>query len=125
VPNLSAYLLEVAGKGSALHRKHHVYLDAVRAATPPEDYEDRIVQLYPGAWCHLRHPGLEAHAIALSRLERNSERDRSKVQQLAKAGFLNREILRDRYYKEVRPNLLAHESRHDLTLKLWLEAYWT
>jgi len=52
------------------------------------------------------------------------ERDRDDVQQLARAGHLNPEILRERYYSELRPNLLAHEARHDLTLKLWLESYW-
>jgi hypothetical protein len=36
---------------------------------------------------------------------------------------LNRETLRDRYYKELRPNLLAHEARHDLTLELWLGSW--
>jgi hypothetical protein len=47
--------------------------------------------------------------VALSKLERNHERDRDDVQQLARAGHLKREILRDRYYKELRPNLPAHE----------------
>jgi len=82
-----------------------------------------MVRLYERQWQNLRLCALEAHDIALSKLERNSERDRYDVQQLAKAGYLNREILRERYYREVRPNLLAHEARHDLTLQLWLEAY--
>lgn len=125
VPNMSRYLVNVAGRGSSLHRKHHVYLDAVTVATPPEDYEERMIGLYPATWRYLRLWTLEAHDIALSKLERNSERDRYDVQQLAKAGHLNPETLRERYYREVRPNLLAHETRHDLTLKLWLEAYWT
>lgn len=94
-------------------------------ATPPEDYEERLVPLYAGAWKHLRLFALEAHDVALSKLERNSERDRYDVQQLATAGYLNSKTLRERYYKELRPNFLAHETRHDLTLKLWLEAYWT
>lgn len=123
VPNMSGHLVEVAGRGSSLHRTHHVYLDAVTVATPPEDYEKRMVGLYPAAWRYLRLWALEAHDIALSKLERNSERDRYDVQQLANAGHLSSEILRERYYLEVRPNLRAHETRHDLTLKLWLEAY--
>jgi hypothetical protein len=101
-----------------------VYLDAVRVATPPKDYEERMVQLYPGMWQYLRLCALEVHDIALSKLERNSERDRHDVQQLARAGFLNPETLQERYHRELRPNLLAHETRHDLTLKLWLEAFW-
>jgi hypothetical protein len=67
---------------------------------------------------------LEAHDLALSKLERNGERDRDDVQRLARAGHLKPEVLRERYYSELRPNLLAHEDRHDLTLQLWLESYW-
>ena len=61
--------------------------------------------------------------MSLSKLERNFERDRDDVQQLVRAGHLKREVLRDRYFKELRPNLLAHEDRCDLTLALWLD-FW-
>jgi hypothetical protein len=123
VPNVQPELTEIAGKGSPLHRKHKVYLDAVTVATPPEDYEQRLVPMFPGSWTHLRLHALEAHDVALSKLERNFERDRDDVQHLARAGHLNREILRERYYKELRPNLLAHEDRCDLTLELWLDSW--
>ena len=124
VPNLRNDLIEIGGKGSALHQKHKVYLDAVTVATPPENYEERLVPMFPGAWRRLRLFALEAHDLALSKLERNMERDRDDVQQLACAGHLRADILRERYYAELRPNLLAHEGRHDLTLRLWLESYW-
>jgi hypothetical protein len=124
VPNLRGRLTETGGKGSPLHRKHRVYLDAVTVATPPEDYEQRLIPMFPDAWNRLRLYALEAHDVALSKLERNLERDRDDVQRPAQAGYLTPEILRERYYKELRPNLLAHEARHDLTLKLWLAAYW-
>lgn len=123
VPNVQGFLTDIAGKGSALHRKHKLYLDAVTVATPPEDYEHRLVPMFARSWTHLRLHALEAHDIAVSKLERNYERDRNDVQQLARAGHLNRETLRDRYYKELRPNLLAHEARHDLTLELWVESW--
>jgi hypothetical protein len=124
VPYVVGSLTEIAGKGSALHRKHKVYLDAVTVATPPENYEDRLVPMFPGAWPRLSLFALEAHDLALSKLERNIERDRDDVQQLARAGRLKPEILKERYYRELRPNLPAHEARHDLTLRLWLESYW-
>jgi hypothetical protein len=54
VPNMGGDLTEIAGKGSALHRKHKVYLDAVTVATPPENYEERLVPMFPGAWRRLR-----------------------------------------------------------------------
>jgi len=120
----SRRLIELGGKGSALYRKHKVCLDAVTIATPPEDYEERLTPMFPGAWTHLRLFALEAHDIALSKLVRNQPRDRDDVQALARAGYLNPDVLTARYYKELRPNLPAHEDRHDLTLKLWLEAYW-
>ena len=123
VPYVVSSLTDIAGQGSALHRKHKVYLDAVTVATPPENYEDRLVPMFPGAWARLRLFALEAHDLALSKLERNMERDRDDVQQLARAGHLNPEVLKERYYNELRPNLLAHEARHDLTLRLWLESY--
>jgi hypothetical protein len=99
---------------------HH----AVTVATPPESYGERLVPMFPGAWAHLRLYALEAHDLALSKLERNFERDRDDVRQLARTGHLKPAILRERYYNELRPYLLAHQSRHDLTLQLWLEAYW-
>jgi hypothetical protein len=123
VPNVQGHLTAIAGKDSALHHKHKVFLDAVTVATPPEDYEQRLVPMFPGRWRHLRLHALEAHDIALSKLERNYERDRDDVQHLARAGHLNRATLRDRYYRELRPNLLAHEDRCDLTLNLWLETW--
>jgi hypothetical protein len=129
MPNVGSALTEIAGKGSALHRKHKVYLDAVTVATPPENYEDRLVPMFQGAWPRLSLFALEAHDLALSKLERNFERGRDDVQpidvqQLARAGQLNPQILKERYYRELRPNLPAYEVRHDLTLRLWLESYW-
>jgi hypothetical protein len=123
VPNVRRNLTEIAGKGSGLHRKHKVYLDAVTVATPPENYEERLVPMFPGAWVHLRLYALEAHDLALSKLERNYERDRDDVQQLARAGHVKPEILRERYLNELRPNLV-NQARHDLTVELWLESYW-
>ena len=124
VPNVGNDLTQIAGKSSDLHRRHKVYLDAVTVATPPENYEERLMPMFPGAWVHLQLYALEAHDLALSKLERNLDRDRDDVQQLARAGHLNSEILKERYYRELRPNLSAHEDRHDLTLQLWLESYW-
>jgi Nucleotidyltransferase of unknown function (DUF6036) len=124
VPSSWNDLTRIAGKGSALHQKHKVYLDAVTVATPPENYVERLVPMFPGAWRRLRLFALEAHDLALSKLERNWERDRDDVQQLARAGHLKPEVLRRRYYDKLRPNLAAHEARHDSTLQLWIESCW-
>jgi hypothetical protein len=90
----SAGLIEVAGKESALRRKHGVYLDVVTVASVPAGYLSRLTPLYPGSWNLLRLFALEAHDLALSKLERNFERDRADVEHLARSGYLKAPILR-------------------------------
>jgi hypothetical protein len=107
-----------------LHRRHRVYLDPVTVATTPESYEDRLVPLFPGLWGRARLFALEAHDLALAKLERNLDRDRDDVQRLARAGHLKPDVLRNRYEKEFRPYLLARQEWHDQTLRLWIESYW-
>jgi Nucleotidyltransferase of unknown function (DUF6036) len=125
VPNRWNDITELAGKDSLLRQKYKLYLDAVTVATPPENYEGRLVEMYPCAWTHLQLYALEVHDLALTKLQRNIDRDRDDIQQLAKAGHLKPLVLKKRYYEELRPNLVGNESRHDLTLQLWLESYWT
>lgn len=44
----SANLRDKAGEGSKLHRRHGLYIDPVGIATLPEDYEDRLSEVFPG-----------------------------------------------------------------------------
>jgi len=118
-----AELVGFAGKDSELHRSFKVYLHPVTVATYPEDYESRLERMWPNFKLeHLRIFSLEAHDLALTKLERNSEKDRQDIEGLARAGRLDPRILRDRYLKELRPNLLSHLERHDLTMDLWVES---
>jgi hypothetical protein len=115
------HLTDVAGKGSALHRRHGLYLDLVTVVTVPEDYDRRLVEMFPGAFKRLRLFTLDPYDIALSKLERNIQRDRDDVKHLARTVPLDLGVLRERYEKELRPYLAIPE-REDLTLRLWLEA---
>ena len=119
----SSRLVEVAGKESKLRRKHGIYLDVVTVATSPVDYASRLVPLYPGQWKRLRLLALEAHDLALTKLERNFERDRTDVEHLARRGHLKAATLRRRYVEELRPYLIGRESWRDQTLDLWIKAY--
>jgi len=112
----------VAGKGSSLHQRHHVHLQFVGVVTVPENYPDRLMEMFPASYERLRLFGLEAHDLALSKLERNAARDREDVKYLARAVPLNAALLETRYHSELRP-YLAHPERHDLTVRLWLEAF--
>ena len=114
-------LLELGMRGGPLHRKYKIYLDHVRVAHVPEDYEDRLKEIFPGAFKHLRLLALDPYDLALSKLERNIQRDRDDVRHLARTVPLDLEHLKDRYQKELRWQL-GNPEREDLTLQLWIEA---
>lgn len=126
VPHRKLAQLEgMAGRGSELGRRFKVYVQPVGIANYPENYESRLTRMWPKlALEHLRLDALEAHDLALTKLERNSDVDRQDVLDLADAGFLDPTTLRDRYAKEFRPNLAAGVEKHDQTVKLWIEMCW-
>ena len=113
-------LIEQAGKGSELHKRHGVYLDRVGVVTVPEDYEDRLTEIYPGKFKKLRLFALDPYDIALAKIERNIGRDREDVIYLAKTVPFDLDVLERRYHDDLRPYLGIPE-REDLTLKLWIE----
>ena len=41
-------LANLAGKGSQLHRQYGIYMDFVTVATVPEDYDQRLTEMFPG-----------------------------------------------------------------------------
>jgi hypothetical protein len=86
-----------------------------------EDYAVRLTELFPDEFARLRLFALDAHDLVLAKLVRNSPVDLEDAKFLAKTGRLDEGVLKLRYEKELRP-YLANETRHDLTLKLWLEA---
>jgi hypothetical protein len=86
----------------------------------PEDYEERLAEMFPGAFRNLRLLALDPHDLVLAKLRRNSQRDREDVLHLAGAVPLSIPTLRARY-EQMRP-LLGNPEREDLTLKLWIDA---
>ena len=116
----AALLQSLAGAGSTLHKKYGVYLQHVGIVTVPDSYRDRLILMFPKAYHRLHLFGLEAHDLALSKLERNSARDREDVKYLFRAAPLDLEVLERRYNSELRP-YLPNTERHDLTFRLWLE----
>jgi len=110
----------LAGLHSLLHRRFKLYLQHVTVVTPPCDYELRLVRMFPTApWRHLKLLALDATDLALSKLERNNDRDRDDFLRLARSGLINRTALQQRYTEELRPYLLARHEWHDQTLALW------
>ena len=81
--------LQNAAKGSVLHRKHGVYLDLVTVIQAyPEDYDQRLTEMYSGQLKKIRLFAVEPHDLALMKLERNAERDRVDVMFLASQGLV-------------------------------------
>lgn len=67
----------LAGLKSKLHRKYRLDMQYVGVATPPAEYASRLTRMFPSApWKQLKLFALHATDIALSKLERNAERDR-------------------------------------------------
>ena len=111
----------LAGLGSSLYKKHRVYVQLVTVLEAyPEDYEERLTEMFSGAFRNLRLFALDPYDLALTKLGRNSQRDREDVFHLANAVPFDIETLRARY-QEMRP-CLGNPEREDLTLKLWIEA---
>ena len=119
----ASQLMGHAGKESLLRTKHGIYIDVVTVASVPESYESRLSPLYPDCWRHLRLFVLEPHDLALTKLERNFERDRGDVEYLARSGYLKASILQERYDEEMRPYVIGRVSWHDQTLQMWIEAF--
>src|SRR5215211_509715 len=113
--------LSLGLEGSKLHKKYKIYLEIVGIAPVPQDYEQRLIEIYSGTFKHLRLFALDAYDLALTKIERNSQRDRDDVKHLARIVPLDLNVLKERYDKELRPDL-GNPKREDLTLKLWFEA---
>lgn len=113
-------LLQQGRKFGPLHKKYDVYLDFVTVSQMPYDYNERLIEIR-GSFRRLRLLAVEAYDLALSKLERNIEKDREDVAFLARTIPFDLDLLRERYQKELRP-YLGNPQREDLTLKLWIEA---
>src|SRR5213079_2182440 len=80
----------------------------------------RLTEMFSKAYKRLRLCALDPYDLALSKLERNTQRDRDDVKHLARTVPLDLNVLRRRYENELRP-YLGNPEREDLTLQLWCE----
>lgn len=113
-------IARLAGRGSALHKRHRVYIDIVTVADVPDDYDARLIPMHVDGLARLRLRAFERHDLVLAKLCRNIDRDREDVVALARGPGLDIDVLRQRYRDELRPKL-GRPDREDLTLQLWIE----
>lgn len=97
-----------------------MYLDVVTVATYPENYEKRLVEVFPSASQHIHLFALDPYDLVLAKLERNLQRDRDDFAYLAQTVPLDLSILRNRYNDEMRA-YLRRPDREDVTLQLWID----
>jgi hypothetical protein len=97
---MSAQLIAIAGQGSELARRHHLYIDAF----------ERL---------HLRV--MDPYDVALSKLSRNLDRDHDDVMHLARTVPFDLDLLERRYKEELRPDLFGNVAEKDDWFHSWLE----
>lgn len=113
-------IVDLGIQGGALHKKYGIYLDRVGVVKVPENYEERLIEMFPGAYKNLRFMAVDPYDLGLSKLERNSQKDRDDVRLLARSVLFDLELLKSRYATELRWQLGIPE-REDQTLQLWIE----
>ncbi len=122
IPNdLFSELDEIAGYYSGLRRRHKLFLQRVGIADIPENYADRLLSLDLGLTkLMLKYP--DPYDLVLSKLTRNSGKDREDVKYLASRTGLQFPILHDRFEEEMR--WIANAAYHRDTLtKFWRDYF--
>ena len=110
-----------AGFDSPLHKKYGVWLHRVGVVTLPENYESRLVEMASGEFKLLKLLVPDSYDCILSKLERNSSKDRDDAEYLYRSHKLDTRVLRERYEKEL--CTIGPRERHDQTLRLWIEIF--
>jgi len=116
-------LLEVAGEGSALHRKYGISLHKAAVASLPDSYETRLSEMAKGQFKNLRLFAPDPYDCILSKIDRNADVDVSDAEYLFRSQGLDAQVLRERYEQEFRPNIIGDIVRTDTTLKLWIDIF--
>ncbi len=112
----------LGGRDSKLALKHKVFLQRVGGVTDlPENYEDRLVDLNLGL-SKLSLKILEPYDLVLSKLTRNSPKDREDVKYLAKDRKLRFSTLMERFATEM--DYISNYERHEGTLnRVWRDYF--
>lgn len=115
---------ELAGRASKLAKKHGVWVQRVGTAVVdlPDDYEGRLQELDFG-FQKLRLWALETYDFVLSKLARNSPKDRFDVEFVAKKQNLSYAVTYDRFVKEMKPWVPRAEWHEGTLAKVWKEYF--
>jgi hypothetical protein len=117
------HLTEVAGRNTELAVEHKLYLNFVKVTEPPSGYATRLLDATPGDLKRLEIKVLDPYDLVLTKLERNSPRDREDVKALILELGLDADVLRTRFDDELRPYLAVAPDRTIMTFELWMDEF--
>jgi hypothetical protein len=113
---------KIGGPTSALARKHHLTFQSVGGiADYPDEYESRLEELQLDLH-NLKLWVCDRYDLLLSKLSRNSPKDREDAKYLIRKLNLEFGIFNDRWRKEMAP-WIANRERHETTVQLWKEYF--
>jgi hypothetical protein len=115
-------LTAIAGKESALAKRHEVHLDVVVMANPPFNYKSRLRPMYEGAFTHLQLLVMDPYDVALTKLMRDSDKDFQDVLQLAQKVPFDLGLFEARYREELRDNTTGRPEDNDAIFRRWKTA---
>jgi hypothetical protein len=123
--NLTTAVHELAGEGSDLAKKYKVHIHRAAVASLPENYEDRMTEIYAVAFKNIRLFVLDPCDLVLSKIARNIDRDREDAKYLIQSQRIDVAVFKDRYDRELKCNLIGDQKWHAETLRLWIEEYFS
>ncbi len=122
VPRQAAQELEhVGGPGSALAKKHKVFIHSAGVVELPYEYENRLRELDLGL-TRLHIWIAEIYDLILSKLTRNSPKDMEDVKFLAGRHQLDFAVLYERWSSDMKI-WVTNAERHENTLNLVWKSY--
>jgi hypothetical protein len=112
----------VAGRDSALARKYRLYFQMIGGIVDlPEEYGSRVTELDLKLQ-KLSLLALEPYDLLLSKITRNSPKDREDARFLIQKLKLTYAIFYARWQQEMAPSV-GNRDRHELTVQLWKEYF--
>jgi hypothetical protein len=86
---------EIAGEGSTLAKKYDLWLHRTALNSMPENYNERLTEMFPDRFKSLRLFAPDPYDYILSKLERNSMKDRDDAEYLFKKQNLDSDRLQE------------------------------
>jgi hypothetical protein len=114
-------MLALGAHGGSLHKKYKVYLDRVGVAKVPENYEDRVTEIFPKVFKHLRLLALDPYELGVIETGTQPTTGSRRRKAFGEDDSLRSCDMKERYQTELRLQL-GNPEREDLTLRLWIEA---